>query len=277
MNNPIWLIANKEINDNIRNRWLLINSLLLLILAFCVTFAGSAISGELVIQSSANIISGLVTLSVFLLPLSAILLSYDSFVGEEESGTLLLMLTYPISRNQFLLGKLLAHTTLMLFACLIGFVPAAIVLANVSSITAMEITLQFANFIISGLLLSMVFILLGYLVSLSVKEKAKALGLLLLLWFVVVLIYDLVLLASIVSLSEMLPRAWLNALILFNPADVFRTINLSLFETGNQVAKTALMALSQTQLSLSVLYAFMLIWLLTLFGCCQLIFKRKTL
>lgn len=275
MYSPILLIAKKEIKDNIRNRWLVMNTLLLLILSLCILLAGSAISGELVLPNIDNIISGLVTLSVFILPLSAVLLSYDSFVGEEESGTLLLMLTYPIKRHQFLLGKLLGHSLLITLACLIGFTPSLLLLSYFSKLPTVIVITHFANFMLSAMMLAITFTIIGYMVSLQVKEKAKALGILLLVWFVIVLIYDLALLASIVALADILPRNVLNLFILLNPADLFRAINLSILNNNGQVTDSAINIMSNTNLNLSILYMIMFVWLFTLFFSCNFLFNRK--
>lgn len=275
MYSPILLIAKKEIKDNIRNRWLVMNTLLLLILSLCILLAGSAISGELVLPNIDNIISGLVTLSVFILPLSAVLLSYDSFVGEEESGTLLLMLTYPIKRHQFLLGKLLGHSLLITLACLIGFTPSLLLLSYFSELSIAIVITHFANFMLSAMMLAITFTIIGYMVSLQVKEKAKALGILLLVWFVIVLIYDLALLASIVALADILPRNVLNLFILLNPADLFRAINLSILNNNGQVTDSAINIMSNTNLNLSILYMIMFVWLFTLFFSCNFLFNRK--
>lgn len=54
--------------------------------------------------------TSVVTLGVFLIPLIAVLISYDAFVGEQEHGTLILLLTYPLSRPALLTGKLLGQS-----------------------------------------------------------------------------------------------------------------------------------------------------------------------
>ncbi|MCL2914618.1 ABC transporter permease [Shewanella corallii] len=275
--NPVLTIAGKEIRDSLRNRWLLMISLILLVLSLCVSFGGSAISGSLDMPSVGSLLSGLVTLSVFLLPLAAILLSYDAFVGEEEAGTLLLMLTYPVTKLEMLLGKFLGHISLLAMACLLGFGPTVALLLVATKLPAAEVLQAFGHFIASGLLLAMVFILLGYLISLSVREKARALGALLFIWFLVVLIYDLALLATVVALADVLSRQTLNLMILANPADIFRALNLLTVDLGPQAGQSALAALSQTGLGLGSLYALMLCWVLALLAICQLRFVRKTL
>lgn len=273
----VLIIAAKEIRDSLRNRWLLMISLILLILSLGVTFGGGAVGGVLAVPELGNVISGLVTLSVFMLPLAAILLSYDAFVGEEEAGTLLLMLTYPLSRFQLLMGKFIGHGTLLALACLLGFAPAGGLLYLFGEAAGMAVLTGFGNFMVSGLLLALVFILLGYLVSLSVREKARALGLLLFIWFALVLIYDLALLAAVVSLADVMSRSSLNLLILTNPADLFRAINLATIEAGSQSSGSALAALSQTGLSLGGLYLLMLCWVALLLSVCQLRFHYKSL
>jgi ABC-2 type transport system permease protein len=54
--------------------------------------------------------------TAFLLPLLVIFLSYDAVCGEKERGTLRWVLSHPISRRTFLLGKWSAHTLLILIA-----------------------------------------------------------------------------------------------------------------------------------------------------------------
>ena len=64
-----------------------------------------------------------------LLPLIALLISHDAIVGEMERGTMLLLLTYPLSRWQVVLGKFLGHVAILGGATLIGYGAAAVALA----------------------------------------------------------------------------------------------------------------------------------------------------
>ena len=91
------IVAGKEFRDCLRSRWLVFGSALFAILGLAVFFGTAAIGGTLQYQPLPSVMNSLLSLTVFLLPLLALLLSYDAFVGEAESGTLLLMLTYPLS------------------------------------------------------------------------------------------------------------------------------------------------------------------------------------
>jgi ABC-2 type transport system permease protein len=54
--------------------------------------------------------------TAFLLPLLVIFLTYDAVCGEKERGTLRMVLSHPISRKTFLLGKWTAHSLLIVIA-----------------------------------------------------------------------------------------------------------------------------------------------------------------
>ena len=53
-------------------------------------------------------VANLSSLGVYLLPLLALMLSFDAVVGESERGTLNLLLAYPVDRWQVILGKFFA-------------------------------------------------------------------------------------------------------------------------------------------------------------------------
>ena len=124
--NQIWNIARKELSDGLRNRWLLAISLLFAMLAAGIAWLGAAASGQVGFTSIPATIASLSSLATFLMPLIALLLAYDAIVGEEEGGTLLLLLTYPLSRAQILLGKFIGHGLILGLATLIGFGCAAL-------------------------------------------------------------------------------------------------------------------------------------------------------
>ena len=91
----IWLIAGKEVQECLRNRWVLATTLLLAALALTLTLLGSAPTGNVGVRPLDVVIVSLSSLSIFLLPLIALLISHDAIVGEVERGTMLLLLSYP--------------------------------------------------------------------------------------------------------------------------------------------------------------------------------------
>ena len=104
--NSTLVLAGKEFRDGIRNKWIAGATLLLAALAFALTFLGSTPTGLLDVKPLAVTVVSISSLTIFLVPLIALLLGYDAIVGEQERGCLLLMLTYPVSRVEILLGKI---------------------------------------------------------------------------------------------------------------------------------------------------------------------------
>ena len=108
----ILIIAGKEIRDGMRNRWVVAITLLLALLALTLAFLGAAPTGAVKVSPLTVTIVSLSSLTIFLLPLIALLLSYDAIVGEIERGTMALLLAYPVARWQVIVGKFLGHVTI---------------------------------------------------------------------------------------------------------------------------------------------------------------------
>ena len=263
----ILIVAGKELRDCLRSRWLVFGSALFAILGLAVFFGTAAIGGTLQYQPLPSVMNSLLSLTVFLLPLLALLLAYDAFVGEAESGTLLLMLTYPLSRLQWLTGKAMGQGAALLLVLVIGFAVLPIVQATLDvpyDISALIMSL--GVLISSGWLLGLIFMLIAYWVSLSVRHKAQALALLLVVWFVAVLLYDLGLLVVSVAGADVLGRETLTALMLANPASVFRLLNQSVIGV-----------LSFSVPSPVILVGVLLGWIVVLFGVCAFTLGRRRL
>lgn len=276
LTSPVWVIASKELRDSLRNRWILFMGGMFMMLSLSVTFAGSAVTGELALPPLANLMSSLSTTAVFIIPLAAILLSYDSFVGEQEAGTLLLLLSYPVSRSQILMGKLLGHCLVMFIttSCAFG-ATAGLLLAAGSEYSASQVVEVFAKFILSSNLLALTFILIGYIVSLRATEKAKAVAGLLFVWFLLVLIYDLLLLSVLVSDVGFMDKQLLNILIALNPTDLYRAINLVALDHHSSGA--ALSMIADIDLSATAMYLIMFCWIGILLLISQKSFSAKPL
>ena len=244
------IVAGKEFRDCLRSRWLVFGSALFAILGLAVFFGTAAIGGTLQYQPLPSVMNSLLSLTVFLLPLLALLLSYDAFVGEAESGTLLLMLTYPLSRLQWLAGKALGQGAALLLVLVLGFAVLPLIQAFLPVPYGMgELLSSLCVLVLSGWALGLLFMLAAYWVSLS--------ALLLVVWFVAVLLYDLGLLVVTVAGADVLGRGTLTALMLANPASVFRLLNQSVIGV-----------LSFEVPSAAVLSGILAAWIAVLFAIC---------
>lgn len=274
--NPIVTVARKEFTDGLRNRWIIAISSIFALLSIGLAFFGSAASGTLGFVSLSSTMVSLSSLAVFIIPLIALMLCYDTFVGEQEAGTLLLLLTYPLSKSQLLLGKFLGHGAIMAVATIVGFGSAAAVLCLVSDqVAASEILSHFASFILYAIMLSWSFIGFAFMISALVDEKSKAAGLALIVWFLWVLVFDLALLTALVAGDGLFSPELLPYLLWLNPTDLFRLINLNGL-TPNDYAGVLSIA-ANAEFSLASLLGIMTLWIITPLAIANWLFQRKPL
>src|SRR3546814_9660864 len=82
--------------------------------------------------------------------------------------------------------------------------------------------------IASSVLLGAAFLSLGGLASVVVRERATAAGIAVAVWLVFVLLYDSALLGLLVAdQGRLVGPAVLDVLLLLNPADAYRLLNLT--------------------------------------------------
>ncbi|MFO7594181.1 MAG: ABC transporter permease subunit [Pseudomonadota bacterium] len=228
----VFTVATKEYRDGLRNRWILSITILLAIFAIGLAYFGAAASGSVGVTSLSTTIVSLASLAIFIIPLVALMLAYDTIVGEEEQGTLLLLLTYPLTRRQMLMGKFIGHAAILATATLLGFGLAGLLIAvDAGELQNMERWGALGFFILSSWLLGCVFLALAQLLSAWAGEKSIAAGVALLVWFWFVLIFDLLLLGLLV-MAKGQAGGWLSYLLLLNPTDIFRLANFAGFEAA---------------------------------------------
>jgi Cu-processing system permease protein len=257
----ILTVARRELRDDFRNHWALAITGVFAALALAIAYFGAVTVGRVGFTSFDATIASLVTLAAFVMPLIALLVAYEAIVGERDRGTLPLLLSYPLSRLELVAGKFLGHSALLAFATLLGFGLAlgAIEMAAPETRT-LEALGNIGTFIISTTLLGVSFVALACLISAAVKEKAQAAGLALLAWLALVILFDLVLLAVLVlSGGNAAEQALYPWLLLLNPIDVFRLINLT--GLGGHGGNAFFLAMSGTHAySPAVLYGALLAW-----------------
>jgi Cu-processing system permease protein len=271
----ILIVAGKEFRDGLRNRWVLAITLVFALLAVGIGYFGAAASGTVGFTSVATTIVSLASLAVFLIPLIALLLAYDTVVGEEEQGTLLLLLTYPLGRGQLLAGKFLGHAGIIAVSSVLGFGLAGLFIGLFSEeVVAGELWQAFVYFIFSAVLLGLVFVAFAHLISVTVAEKTRAAGLALIVWFLFVLVFDLALLGLLVATEGRVGADIFPYLLLLNPTDVFRLANLAGFEAAQVHAGLTSIA-APGLFNPALLAAVLLAWVVVPFGVAAWLFRRR--
>lgn len=235
----ILTVAAQEVRIGLRNRWIMLATIILAAFSLALALLGSAPAGELGVDRMTITVASLASLSVYLVPLIALLLAFDAVAGEIDRGTLLLIFSCPISRAEFLLGKALGHLSVLTLALVVGYgVTAALLFASGAGSVAGLI--DFARLIATSALLGLAFLAIGYSLSAMARQTSTAAALAIGAWLLLVVLYDLALLGALVSepsgffATKIFPFA-----VLFNPADAFRLFNLAALGASDMVGGMA--------------------------------------
>jgi len=272
--NMLWTLALKEVKDGLRNRWIAAAIILLGTLAVALSLLGSAPTGSVRVSELDITVISLSSLSVYLIPLIALMLSFDALVGEFERGTMMLLLTYPVERWQVIMGKFLGHLIILFIAIFTGY-GGAILLMTVLTGGGTEGWQAYVAMMASSLLLGSVFIALGYLVSILVRERATAAGSAIGLWLAFVVLYDLILFgALLIDEGQIIGQKLFTILMLISPTDSYRILNLSMFEGVSQAAGIAGIA-SEAGMNSSIMLSVMMLWVVVPLMMTLYVFQKR--
>lgn len=222
-------IARKEIRDAVHGRW---------VLAFAATFAVIAVALSLVEARASDLGSqgfnqttaGLINLCLLLVPLLALVLGTGAIAGERERGTLRSLMAQPLSVTELLLGKWIGLAVAVWAAIVLGFSAAGLVMALVQPLTDIG---HYVLFIVLAAALASTMLSLGMLVSVFSDGRVKALAAAIVLWFVLVLLYDLSAIGLVLAMSS--SGRSLLLLVLGNPVEAVRILAVLSLEPDLQV------------------------------------------
>ena len=133
----------------------------------------------------------------------------------------------------------------------------------------------FAAMMASSLVLGMVFLGLGYLPSVVVRERATAAGMAIGLWLLFVVLYDLALLGILLAdEGQTIGQGLISALLLISPTDAYRLFNLTGSDSVSLVSGMAGMA-SEAGFGPGLPFLVMLVWVVLPLTAAVLVFRRK--
>ena len=216
-------IAAKEFRDRIRNRWVLAVALVFTVFALVIAYFGAAQQGAVGFRNIDVTIASLVSLVIYLIPLIALILGFDAIVGERERGSLDLLLSMPITRLELLLGKYLGLAAALSSSTVAGFGVVGVILSAQMPAAAL---FHYLGFMASSILLGLAFLAMAVLLSTVAGDRTRASGAAIALWFFFVLVFDLLLLGALVASGGDYGGQIFPYLLLLNPADIFRILNI---------------------------------------------------
>jgi len=272
----IWAILSFTFKESIRAKWLLFFAIVFFLLAVDVPViineaAKFLPAGAKPPPAITTFLSDVVTLTFPFIPLLSLSMGSTSIADEKESGTLQYVLSTPISKSEFFVGKaigLLLATSVVVFAGL-----------GIASVTIYYDHFRyyppFANALVIGASLNIAMLGLGLVISSLSTRKVTALALGMLMWFLFAVLSNIEFLTFVVGIG-LGPWAALPVILL----DPIETATLlASMQSGGLGSSSAGLALANTVQShaFQVLVTTLGAWIAALFLLGFYIFRHSDL
>lgn len=268
------VIAYKVIHEGRRDRWFwsFAGGFTLLAVAITTTTSQNKTFGS--IRGFGPTAASLVALVHLLITLMALTLGARQLSSERESNTLAFLLSQPVSRSNVLWGTFIGHVATMSASVFLGFGAAGIFSTIRGNSTDALLLLR-----LTGLtcLLVAAMVALGVLISTATQKSSSALGFSVSVWFLMVFLGDLGLMAA--TVTTQLSAKTLLLLALLNPTEAFRiTAVVSLGGSIDALGPAGTYAIDTfgagiIGLTLGVL----ILWVAVALGLSLMIFSRRDL
>ncbi len=252
-------IAKYVMYDILRSKVLIAYSLFLLLVSF------SLFSME---ENSSKSLISLMSVVMIIVPLVSIIFSTTYFYNAYQFIELLV--AQPINRSSILLGEFIGVSVSLLLALFTGVgIPVLIYAPDSTGLVLM----------ISGFALTLSFISLAFFSSVAMRDKAKGIGMSLMLWFYFSVIYDGLVLGILFSFNEYPLEKAVIALASLNPIDLGRIIILMKMDISALMGLTGAVYKQFFGSSFGIIYSLsiMLMWIITPLLIALRIFKKKNL
>jgi Cu-processing system permease protein len=267
----VWLITKNTFRGTITGRWLILFAIVFFLVVVNIPVLFLLSSSEVQTSYLNAWVPYLISLAFPFLPLLALPVGAPMIVEERELGILQFTLSNPVSKSEYLSGKilgLLAATTLVI---LIAFGFASVTAYG----TAFGHYTNVLLIVLAGASLNFIMVGLAMTISLLTKRKATAMGIGLFAWFLFTTISSFGVLSLIVTLN---PSPWVTtAMVLLNPVEVGSIFAGAL--TGTPLAN--LSTYTQTMHHVfgnnvePVLGIATLVWMSVTIAICYVIFLRQ--
>ncbi|MBS3748330.1 MAG: ABC transporter permease [Candidatus Thermoplasmatota archaeon] len=272
----VLLIAKKEIMDNIRNKWIIFMTGVFAFLTLIISYFGSFGGGW---QSVGLTIAGMMSLVQYLIPIIALMLSYGAVVGEIERGSMSAFLSLPVKRFEIILGKFLGLSSVLAVSIIAGFGIAGIIIGiNVGEINIGE----YLFFLVSSILLGMVFVCLGLFASSFFKRRSTSMGMAVFLWFFFTMIWSVItigvasMIVDIGSIATGNIPDWYYAVEMINPLSSYNGLVSVNIESVSNMGQQFIVTYPDFY-STPILTFVLLVWLIVFLALSILVFKKRDL
>lgn len=173
-------------------------------------------------------LASLLTINLFLIPLISIV--FTSMYLYNLTEFIELLSAQPIKRKTLWLGIFSGINIALLVSFIIGCaIPILIFAGNEIGITM----------ILTGMFLTIIFVSISMLASVHIKDKAKGVGVSLLLWFYFALLFDGIVLFLLFQLIDYSLENMIVGLSILNPIDLARIITILKMDMSAMMGATS--------------------------------------
>ncbi len=267
----LWTIAQRELREALRNKWLWLYAAGFTFLALALSRAGLASAGYAGLGGFSRTAASLVNALLLFVPLMGLTVGATTLAADRERGTLLFLLAQPVSRGEIFFGKAVGAALAVVTALALGFGLAGLGLASAGGSNA-QAYLALAGY---SLLLALATLGIGFVISALTRKAATASGAALLIWLGLVFLADLGLIGFALSFRP--TPATLLGTLLASPLQLFKLGAIySLRATLDTLGPVGQYAVHLFGDSLQfLLLGLLLAWVLATFSLAYLLFNRR--
>ncbi|MDD4331274.1 MAG: ABC transporter permease, partial [Methanosarcinaceae archaeon] len=189
--NNVFVLAQKEAADHLRDPGFLV----LLATYTAIIFASTYMYGSMEHQNNSTLLSSInIQMISRFTPLIGIVLGFDAVVREQKSGSLNVLLTHPLFRDNILAGKLLGS---MLLAASIIIFSVFVSVGTLLIFFGLELRetdlLRIAAFTLLTFFYVVIFLGIAILISTIVKEATDSLTYNVVIWLFICILFGAIL------------------------------------------------------------------------------------
>lgn len=213
----MFTIAKREVKLGFRNTWTYSFLILFTIFTIAILLLQAGITSN---QGYTDITGTVINMTLYLLPLTTLLLGGFSVTAEKEDGQWGLLATYPITSYTFLWGKWIGLAIILLTMIFFSFGLAGILIVLFGQKLSVH-TLIF--FLLFSTVLALIYLSIALFIGSIAKNRWQSLIGGITIWFLTIIIWPLLMISTLSHLpSYQLIQPTLQVLTLLNPAEFVR-------------------------------------------------------
>ncbi len=219
-------------------------------------------------SDTSKVVLSLLNILLIVIPLVSVVFTTIHFFNSYEF--IEMMLAQPVNRKIIFMSEYIAVSFSMVIAFVAGVgLPMLYYGAGAGAL----------NLMLSGIILSLVFVSLAFLASVLTRDKARAIGIALLFWFYFVLIYDAFILWIVYNYSDYPLEKVTLAMVSLNPVDLARILMILKLDVSALMGYTGAFYKEFFGSSTGFIFSIvmLMLWVIIPLAIALRIFKRKDL